>query len=398
MENSKANGIIAIIAFILGGLGFGEVERRVLRNGDQKQRQKKVDNSPVIRTPSFVAPKVSADLVSMSQKELLGKLKLSEPELREFKSFMSTASGQALQAAMAVKGTAQLLKCNIPISELYKINGNPDQLRAFVLKDGKFDQQAILSPAGLKAVAPLLVFQCLAAVTSQYYQQIITERLDEVNNKLDQLMQYLEKKDQAKLKSCYNILTELDKKRSFDVPDKARAYGCYDDLYALVLLYQDLVKAISPTKLNIKYKNTDYDEAQAKFEKLVDSHYFTYLENALFAEILLSKSNSIRWQIAAINNNEEEMNIVAKSSDFNVMEKYMNAFDSIKHDVLGYIDECLNDALIKKEEIQSLKADAEKRFRMAEQQIIQTANVLNPNITTYFRFLPDGESEVYVDL
>lgn len=397
MENQSSNGIVVLVSF-LTAIGLGVLADKIDRHINQKERQKKVDNTPVKITTSFVVPEASADLVHVSKEELLGKHKLSETELQEFKSFMSSAGGQVLQAALTAKGTAQLLKCNIPISELYKINGNPDQLRAFVLKDGKFDQQAILSPAGLKAVAPLLVFQCLAAVTSQYYQQIITERLDEVNNKLDQLMQYLEKKDQAKLKSCYNILTELDKKRSFDVSDKARAYGCYDDLYALVLLYQDLVKAISPTKLNIKYKNTDYNEAQAKFEKLVDSHYFTYLENALFAEILLSKSNSIRWQIAAINNNEEEMNIVAKSSDFNVMEKYMNAFDSIKHDVLGYIDECLNDALIKKEEIQSLKADAEKRFRMAEQQIIQTANVLNPNLTTYFRFLPDGESEVYVDL
>ena len=397
MENQSSNGIVVLVSF-LTAIGLGVLADKIDRHINQKERQKKVDNTPVKITTSFVVPEASADLVHVSKEALLGKHKLSETELQEFKSFMSSAGGQVLQAALTAKGTADLLKCNIPISELYKINGNPDQLRAFVLKDGKFDQQAILSPAGLKSIAPLLVFQCMAAVTSQYYQQVITERLDEINDKLDRLMQRIEIQDRAKMQSCYLAVAELYNKSLYDMADKTRADRCHDDLCALLLQYRELVKAVPPSKLKISSKITDYAEARAKVKALEDSHYFIHLEDALCAETLLLFANVVRWQIAKFNKNEKEMNNMAKSLEFNIMKNYATSFAGIKHDVLGYIDECWKEATLKREEIQNLRVETEKRFRMAEQQIIQTANVLNPNLTTYFRFLPDGESEVYVDV
>ena len=61
-------------------------------------------------------------------------------------------------------------------------------------------------------MAPLMVFQCMAAVTSQYYQQVIFERLNAIDNKLNHIIEFLAADDRAKLIVSYNRFVELSQK------------------------------------------------------------------------------------------------------------------------------------------------------------------------------------------
>ena len=92
------------------------------------------------------------------------------------------------------------------------------------------------------------------------------------------------------------------------------------------------------------------------------------------------------------------MHIALDAMNEDVMKDYMVSLDSVKHDILGYLNKCLNDATIKKEDIKKSIALAEETFSSMEQKIVQTAKILNGDITTYFRILSDGKSEVYMDL
>ena len=93
-------------------------------------------------------------------------------------------------------------------------------MRGFVMSEGKISKQASLSETGLGNVAPLLVYQYIAAVTSQYYQHIITEKLISIDNKLDIIISVLSADDRAKLKVAYNRFVELSKKTTYDIAEK----------------------------------------------------------------------------------------------------------------------------------------------------------------------------------
>ena len=106
---------------------------------------------------------------------------ISENEINEWKSLISTIGGETAKTALTAFSFNGLLKCDVPLKDLCKVKGNPEAMRGLVMNDGRISKQASFTKAGVSSVAPLLVFQCMAAVTSQYYQHIITERLNTIN-------------------------------------------------------------------------------------------------------------------------------------------------------------------------------------------------------------------------
>lgn len=136
-------------------------------------------------------------------------------------------------------------------------------MRGFIMTDGKISKHASFSEIGLSNVAPLLVYQCMAAVTSQYYQQIITERLNAIDIKLDNIIKILTADDRAKLKVAYNRFIELNKKSTYDIADKQivsefsgyveivreNTESCYLALLILTLVINGAIKK----RLNLRF-------------------------------------------------------------------------------------------------------------------------------------------------
>lgn len=165
-----------------------EVFRNEFRRIGQKKLQERVDASvpaPVKKEKAVDNENIQLTILNDNSVnlDLFRESPMSENEVNEWKSLISALVGENSKNALTAISFNGLLKCDVPLKDLCRVVNDPGSLRGMVISGGKISKQASFSVAGLGNVAPLLVYQCMAAVTSQYYQQIITERLNSIEKK-----------------------------------------------------------------------------------------------------------------------------------------------------------------------------------------------------------------------
>lgn len=199
------------------GASIEEMVRRALRSSGQKKLQKRVnETSPVTAMKDLSVADDCIQITILNDKRLdltqYREVLISDKEANEWKALISTLGGEMAKTIMTVSSFNGLVKCDVPLKFLCRIKDNPHSMRGMVLNDGKISKHASFSETGLGSVAPLLVYQCMAAVTSQYYQQIIAERLNVIDSKLDNVIEILTEDDRSKLKVAYSRFVGLSKK------------------------------------------------------------------------------------------------------------------------------------------------------------------------------------------
>ena len=211
------NKIIYTIAAAAAG-AIEEGARNLLRNKGQKKLQEAVNNSsPKPTKVDLTVPNNHVQLTILDDNNIdlvrCQESSMSDKEIQEWKSLLSTLGGGTTKTALTASTFNGLVKCDVPLKDLCRVNGNPDAMRGMVIKNGKISKQASFSETELGNMAPLMVFQCMAAVTSQYYQQVIFERLNAIDNKLNHIIEFLAADDRAKLIVSYNRFVELSQKK-----------------------------------------------------------------------------------------------------------------------------------------------------------------------------------------
>lgn len=394
--NSKV--LYTIIAAVAGAVEEGS--RNIIRSNGQKKLQKQVNSSQ----PATV----SKDLTVSDQDVQLSLLEddnvditkfqispMSEAEINEWKSLISTLGGETAKTALTASAFNGLLKCDVPLKGLCRIKDNPDAMRGLIINDGKISRHASLSEAGFGNMAPLLAHQCMAAITSQYYQQIITDRLNAIDTKLDNIIKILTAEDRAKLKVAYNRFVELSQKNNYDIADKQIVSEFSGYVEIIKEKYRELLSGIK--NLNVSYKWSDKKEAEEKVKALQSSRYFEYLEMVMQAEALSFIASAISIKVAENLGNEEDVKIYAKRMNLDYWNKYVDQFNKIKHDVIKYLELEAKSSLINSKSIEALKDEQLKAFNNVEEAMLNLQRQPEINTVQYVKINDDGSLVKYLD-
>lgn len=390
----------SIPTVISAGFVFAaEILRRKMRSNGQKKLQKAVDESspkPVKKDLTESDSHVELTIIEDNSidLELCQESFMSDKEIQEWKLLFSTLGGETAQTALTAFAFNGLLKCDIPLKDLCRVNGNPDAMRGMVIKNGKISQQASFTEAGFGNMAPLMVFQCMAAVTSQYYQQIITERLKAIDSKLDNIVRILAAEDRAKLRVSYIRFVELSKKNTYDIADKQIISEFSGYVEIIREKYRELLAGIK--NLNVGYKWSDKKEAELKIQALNDSHYFENLDMAMQAEVLTFIASSISMKVARYLGNEEDITIYANRMTLDYWNNYVDQFNWIKHDVIKYIELEAEKSWVQTKSILAMKERQLKLFNKVETSMLKLQEQFECRSTQYLISQEDGSLKKYI--
>ena len=394
--NLLVKGIFAFIIPIAGGYGAFKYYRKKR----QEDLQKRVDESAPkstqmeeIEQKDFIQIiAIQDDYIDLTKFE---KSLINEDEVKKWKAILSLG-GEAIKGCLNISTFNGLLKCDVPIKDLCRIKDKQGAMRGFIMKNGKISKHATFTEVELYDVAPLMIYQCLAAITSQYYQHIITEKLSEINSKLDLIFKIIAADDQSKLKTAYNRLIELNSKKTYDIIDKQIVSELTRDVEIIKEKYKKLALDIKTENLRICDKCINKQEAITKIKTFKESHYFEYLEMAMEAEMLIYTTSVVSIKIAQYLNNKEDIEIYKKRINLDFWDNYAEHFKKIKHDVINYLEEESSSSLISKDTINNMKVDMMVEFNSVESSMMRLQNQLNYKTTMYIEFKKDGTIDKYI--
>ena len=378
-----------------------EAIRNFLRSRGEKKLQQKVTDtmpemddtdSPVTDEHIYVS-KVDDGSVDLSK---LQAVSIDEKEANQWKAVLSNIVGEATKTGLAFKSLDGLVKCNVPLADLCKVKDNPGAMRGYVIDDGRISEHVELTDAGAASMAPLLVYQCLAAITSQYYQQVITDRLNTIDSKLENIVKILQAEDRAKLKVSFRRLVELSKKSTYDLGDKIIVSDFLKDVEVIREKYNELLQGITPESLKGSFKATDLKEARQKIQLLKESQFFEYLEMAMHAEALVYIALVVSINIASYLDNEEDVSNYFNRLNLEYWNKYAEQFMKIKHEVIRYLELEADASWASGEEITKMKTDLEARFDTVEKTMLGLQEQFNCNTTQYIKCGEDGKMVRYI--
>ena len=390
--------------YFFGGLGaivLGDIVRRLLRRKGEKEVQQKVTDSmpkdeseDLSNSDGFIQiTKVDKGSVDLSKCKAIP---IDENEANVWKTFLFNTVSEAIKTGLAFSAIDGLVKCNLPLDELCKVKDNPGAMRGIVIEDGKISEHVELTDAGIANVAPLLVYQCLAAVTSQYYQQVITERLDTIDSKLDNIVRMLEAEDRAKLKVSFKRLLEINKKNTYYSSDKLIVSDFLTIVEIIREKYNDLLSGITPESLKGSYESSDLKEAKQKVALLKNSQYFEYLEMAMQAEVLVYIATVVMINVAHYLGDEEDVRTFVNRLNLDFWGNYVNQFNKIKHEVVKYIELELAASWVNTDEIAALKTEVASTFDRMERNMQAMQDRLAYNTTQYIELGEDGKMVRYI--
>lgn len=387
-------GLLAALAALFEG---GEKYREIR----QKKLQKEVDDtspSPKVRDLTVDFENIKFEKIDYENFDLntCQEILMNKEEIDMWKSFISNCVGGGAQIGMDVSAVKGLLKCDVPLNELFKIKDNPGAMRGFVRENGRFTKQATFTEAGLGSVAPLMIYQCMAFVTSQYYQQIITERLEEINGKLDKIIQHFSADDRAILKIAYKRFVELQKKNTYDIADKVEALKFL--YWAQLIGERNRYFLFAIKDLNIEYAITDKKEAERKIQKLQSSRYFEYLDLTIQAEVMTFIAYAVLIKIAKYLGNDEDVKIYMDNLNVNFWDKYDSQFSKLKHDVIKYLELESESSMISKKSITAMKNAQLKEFNNIKTDMLNRQELLNRTIVQYIEVKEDGTIRKYMPI
>lgn len=396
----KRNHLTVSSLIISAAVAAAEAARRLVRSNGQKELQNRVNKTrpnPEKKDLSVANNHIQLSFLKDDYVDFVHcqETSMSEDEIKEWKSFLSTVVGETTKANLTGFTFNGLLECSVPLKDLCRVNGNPEAMRGMVISDGKITKQASFSEAGLGNAAPLFVYQCLAAVTSQYYQQVITERLNAIDKKLDNIIEILEADDRAKLKVAYKRFVELSKKTSYDIADKLIVSEFSGYVEIIREKYRELLLGIKD--LNIEYYWSDKKEAEQKIQTLQESHYFDYLDMSMQAEVLTFIASVISIKVAMSLGNTEDMKIYA-DMNLDFWNNYVDQFNQIKHDVIKYLELEAESSWLQGKSITKMKNEQLKKFNNYEESMLKLQREFECRTKQYIQVQKDGGLKKYISV
>ena len=296
---------------------------------------------------------------------------------------MKVLASQFLQSAVtngiATSTFSGAIRCNIDISKL--AHSQDGFLRGFVMSDGKIAEQAKFTEIPSVSVSPLLAFQIASMITGQYYQHIITEQLNSISQKLDQVLSLLEEEDKAVIENDFSQLKDLSSFDNFEMEDSIALRKIQDDAGKLRKKYESLVLKINVDDVGHSWFR-DKGEAEDWLEALNDSKFIPYMQVAFMAEYLFYCSNMVllEREFAKPESERDKGRIEAWSKYVNkdFMAPYAKKYHDVKWTVLLNLELLKEGALWWNDDIEKLYRMTFDQFDSFDTGVLKTLDQLNP--------------------
>lgn len=385
---------------ILASIGVSTVLGTKIYQGNRENRHKGI-NKKIKESEPLPTKKETTSLIEFTFQEekdvditLYTEMPISKNKEADLKSFISEVGGELLKSGINVYTSNGLLECNMPINELAKLKNSPELMRGFTIKNGKITNQASFSEIGLAKIGPILFFQYMAFITSQYYKQKTIERLNSIETGIKYLTRTMEADDTGTLKSGYDRLVELFNKNSYDIADKSKATEIYDKANNLKDKYQRLLKN---TKIDTESNWKNIHEAKDKIKALENSNYFSNLEIALEADKLCHYASILELKIAHCMKNEEDKDNIINRINNRECYDYIHQFNCIEHNVINYLELQRQDCIISsREDVCNIKETIQKEFNEKRNIVQQSVNILNPSVKLYIKVQDGEQMKLYI--
>lgn len=306
----------------------------------------------------------------------------------------SNIFNQAIKTGLIANTYSGLLKCNIAISDLAK--SKDGMLRGFkIAPQGGIEQQAKFIEVNLPT--PLIAFQVASFVTGQYYQHIITEQLETLNKKIDDILSYLLNTDKSTIQSMFNTFKNLYhlkkyKDSDFNLPQF--------NLQKLEIIKQNYLLQLKEIKFDVKHsKQTNLDEAKSWEIFFLEKRIYQKINICYWAEMLhyMYCVLLIKMELNRENNSSNEQIMERVKIYYNIMDnnfgtKYSKIYHTIKYTILLNLEYLYIDAFYGKKDIEEIKNSLKQNFDEIENLFRVGQNKLKTDF--YYKYengIPTGK-------
>lgn len=275
-KNKKSTLIGALVSASITNPIVTPIILQIDRWRNKKKREKAI--------PIEVGKSEATELQIPDEKENLitpgtevSKVELTEQD----KEFAANLLSQFVEQGIEKASFTGLLTCDVDISGLIP---SADGYYRGLIKDpmnGDIVGAAQFSEVGVPT--PMLVFQMASMITGQYYQEILSKRLESIDTKLNYIADTLETNKESKIKTCYKAVKRLWKSESYNDPDINAIERNRDEMSNGLEATRALIQKIVP---NVKRGFSDKEETKNWVAFLDTSRFFYHMELACHYERL----------------------------------------------------------------------------------------------------------------
>lgn len=303
---------------------------------DKYKRNKQIANTSNYNATELLP--VIQDIDSASPNE-------SEYEIptEEMKVHLSPMIATAIQDGIIAKSGEGLLKCiNIPANQLAGWKGQDGVLHGYSMADGKFKTQGQFVQGQFPT--PLVAFQIASFVTGMYFQNMISDQLAIINQKLDRLINNQFNRDRAKLATNHQRLQELSR-----LDYEERYLGELEKILKEVdELRRTYRLQFNEININANYKvGSNKHELELWERSIIDSRIFDTLDIAFVAEVEYLLVNVMLCKMCSMGNPEKNGKIIelcCERHDPNFYLSYADKYHQIKYKLETNLNILSNDA------------------------------------------------------
>jgi len=181
---------------------------------------------------------------------------------------------------------------------LYRSTVDPSQLMIYkdgttssiIRRGGRFvEHHGFQSASTMSIFAPILIFQVASILTGQYYLNGITDQLSNISAQLDRLINDINDRDVASLKTRWKLLLDLHKKKQASSEDFTSLSNIEKDLLDIRNTYEERLKRNTGTTYR---KELDKEKSKSTFTsgKINDLRSFNERTNLVFDIQILAYS------------------------------------------------------------------------------------------------------------
>ena len=324
---------------------------------------------------------ISFQLIDHFDKNKLEKIKISDQTRLQYETMFSNVLGEALKLGLQVQSFHGLLKCDIPIACLANVQGNSELLRGYALgANGKIIQQAQFSQVGLSAMTPLIVFQCMAFLTSQYYQHHIFKKLEKIEKSLNLLINW--ELNEAKGTILWNVkdLLRISRKKSPKDLDLETIYQIIKTVGIIATKFGDSLNSLFENEFSTEFKWIDFSKAEEKVSLLQEHRYHESVRLVINAYKTIILASYIGLKIGLEMKDQDAVQYFCSyfyTDSLKFINEVRNKHFISKHFILKYLEGQKSKAIIKKNSLSKLIEHISKEFEIDEKEVSDLSSLMD---------------------
>ena len=288
---------------------------------------------------------------------------MNEQQKKGLYSYLSSAASIGANVGGQAAAVSGLYRTTASASQLVQYADGT--IGSMVMEGGKIAGHAGFTAAGAAALAPVAIFSVLSTVTGQYYMKDIQKQLNQLNTRIEQLIQKVEAKNRGALDAIYRSLSIIENQRAFTMDDlvfirtqSATALSLYYNYIEQlkIILSDDSIKRMMESGA-FTSESGDVKKTRERF----DSQNIPYLvQMANISYVLHVLSELVYFKELCVMSGQDASYLTKVQDQIMTLSKemepeHLQMITGLKAEMIPYLKKRAEEALIKKESLEQNK-------------------------------------------